>query len=160
MRDPNSVRGRREAERAARLANLSPIDVGKAPQLVHSEGVALVCPEGLPESVAAIWRSLVDDLIAAKVPIKSVDSHAIVMAARCMDTVRQAEQMSGNSKLEAKLRLDAMRLGNQAGRDLQKWLEMICATPASRARIGVKGDPEKKMGPLAQILAAKQAMKA
>jgi hypothetical protein len=99
---------------------------------------------------------LVTDLIAAKVPIQQIDSPGITMAARALDSVEQAERMANDSSFDAGLRFNAIRLQAQLSRDLQKWLELICATPGARARIGIKAAPEKKLGPLALMLAAKQ----
>jgi hypothetical protein len=98
---------------------------------------------------------LVIELAAAAVPIKQADSYAITMAARCLYSVEEAEKLIGDGKTPAELRISALRLVSQNGKDLQRWLELICATPGSRARIGLKPAPEKKKGPLAAILEAK-----
>jgi len=99
---------------------------------------------------------LVIDLAAAQVPIKQIDSHAITMAARCLEAVESAERMSVDGKLTPEQRLSALRLRAQFGKDLIQWLQLICATPGARSRIGLKTAPEKKAGPLAAIIAAKQ----
>lgn len=102
---------------------------------------------------------MVIDLAAAKVPIKQIDSHAITMAARCLDAIEKAERMSADPDAPAERVLAALRLSAGYGKDLQRWLELICATPGARARIGVKAEPEKKMGAIERILAAKQGRK-
>jgi hypothetical protein len=109
--------------------------------------------------VAEIWQSLVFDLLAAKVPIKQVDTHAISMAARCLDAVESAERLAENGELDPEKRLTALRLKAQFGKDLIQWLQLICATPSTRARIGLRDPVKKPAGPLAQLLAAKQGRK-
>jgi len=77
----------------------------------------------------------VRDLHAAKVPIKHIDGHAIMMAVECLDSVQQAEELMESKDLEPESRLAALKCKMQAGRDLMQWLDKICATPGSRARI-------------------------
>lgn len=114
------------------------------------------CDKCLPRRVQEIYQNLVIDLAGAKVPIKQIDSHAITMAARCLDAVEQAEAMAADGSVEVSARLAALRLKGQFSKDLIQWLQLICATPGARARIGLKGQPEKKGGTLAALLAAKQ----
>jgi len=118
------------------------------------------CDKCLPRRVREIYQNLVVDLLGAKVPIKQIDSHAITMAARCLASVEAAESIAHNGEATADQRLGALRLAGQFGKDLVQWLQLICATPAARARIGLRPAPEKKMGPLAKILAAKQGIRA
>ena len=72
-----------------------------------------------------------------------------------MDAVESAEKIAESADTPVEHRLSALRLKAQFGKDLIQWLQLICATPGARARIGLKAPTEKKMGPLAQILAAK-----
>ncbi|HLK64734.1 MAG TPA: hypothetical protein VKU19_14915 [Bryobacteraceae bacterium] len=140
------------------MANVSPITSVRSK--IEERKPADPVPAGIvkpdvPEPVAKILNQLLRELTAAQVPIQSVDAHAIEMAARCMDTIRQAEEISSDPKTEPGTRLGAMRLGSRAGRDLQKWLEMIGATPGSRARLGIRTAAPKPMGVLERLLAAR-----
>lgn len=103
-----------------------------------------------------IYQNLVVDLAGAKVPIKQIDSHAITMAARCLEAIETAEGMAMDEEAAPEVRLSALRVKAGFAKDLIQWLQLICATPGARARIGLKAPPEKKMGPLAQMIAAKQ----
>ena len=169
IRDPNSRRGRQEAARRAKLALVSsgtakpePVKPAatkpkRAADQPQHPG-APTCPEWLSEDQAALFCELVDDLQAAQVPIKHIDSHAIMMAVQCLSGVREAAEISQDGEVQADQRLVALRLKAQLGKDLIQWLQLICATPGARARIGLRSTPEKKMGPLGQILAAKRRL--
>jgi hypothetical protein len=159
LRNPNSVRGKREAAKAVRGAvELAIIDrqPGTKPFGVAQKPAVPTCPEWLSPDQAELFASLVSDLQAADVPVKNIDSHAIMMAVQCLSGVREATELAGDSKLGAEHRLAALKLKAQLGKDLIQWLQLICATPGARARIGIKAAPEKKLGPLALMLAAKQ----
>jgi hypothetical protein len=69
--------------------------------------------------------------------------------------VEAAERIAGDGDIETDERLAALRLKAQFGKDLIQWLQLICATPGARARIGLKQQAEKKGGVLEAILAAK-----
>ena len=159
MRDPNSRRGRAEILKRQKLTAVEAGDKTPAAPLPPINPEAPKCPPGLPRRVAEIWQNLVFDLLAARVPIKQVDAHAILMAARTLDAVEAAERIAEDGELDAEKRLTALRLKAQFGKDLIQWLQLICATPGTRARIGVGGQPKKAAGPLAQLLAAKQGRK-
>ena len=75
---------------------------------------------------------------------------------------RGRESLGALNRFEkAEVKLAALRLQGQYSKDLIQWLQLICATPGARARIGMKGTGTKKaMGPLAAILAAKQGRRA
>lgn len=123
---------------------------------VSGDAIGLpTCDGCLPHRVREIYQNLVSDLAAARVPIKQIDAHAITMAARSLDAVEQAEAMGAEPDAPLEARLSALRLKATFAKDLIQWLQLICATPGARARIGLKGLSEKKAGPLAQILAAK-----
>jgi len=164
IQDPNSRRGRAEIRKRQRLAV---IDGSKSERVSASSddshpaiGGLPTCDKCLPRRVQEIYHNLVVDLAGAKVPIKQIDSHAITMAARCLDSVEEAERLSEDAGLEPDKRLSALRLKGQFGKDLMQWLQLICATPGARARIGLKPAPEKKTGMLAQMMAAKRGMRA
>jgi hypothetical protein len=160
IRDPNSRRGRAEILKRQKLATISPGSAGAsaAPKVTppNGPGELPTCDKCLPRRIQEIYQNLVIDLAAARVPIKQIDSHAITMAARCLDAIEKVEQMTADPDAPPERILAALRMAAGYGKDLQRWLELICATPGARARIGVKGEPEKKAGPLAQILAMKQ----
>jgi len=166
QRSPTSRRGRAEAENlkeiAARVQRTATAPAAKpTPNGIPtvSNGIP-TCPDWLTVDQAALFASLVADLKAAGVPIKNIDRHAIMMAVQCLSSVKDAGTIFSDEDLEPKDRLMALRLKAQAGKDLQQWLQLICATPGARARIGLKVEAPKKLGPLAQILAAKQGRKA
>lgn len=155
QRDPNSVRGKREARK---LAHLSVIDGGAASEPGIEDGHGMpVCPKWLSIQARTIYNGLVADLTAAKVPIKAIDAHAISMAATCLEAIQEAEDMYRDLKGVSSLRVEAMKLKARYQRDLQSWLNLICATPGARARLGMKPAPERKGGKLAELLAARMA---
>jgi hypothetical protein len=163
-RNPNSRRGRAEAEKAAKLAAIAkppakPAGPARAKPAPVSVAGSPTCPEWLSPDQAELFASLVTDLEAAQVPIKHIDAHAIMMAVQCLSSVKDAGTIFSDEDLEPKDRLMALRLKAQAGKDLQQWLQIICATPGARARIGLKTEAPKKKGFLEQLLAAKQGRK-
>jgi phage terminase small subunit len=162
QRNPNSRRGRAEAEKAAKLAAIAKLRVPARakPAPISPATGSPICPDWLSPDQAKLFASLVTDLEAAQVPIKHIDAHAIMMAVQCLSSVKDAGTIFEDEDLEPKDRLLALRLKAQAGKDLQQWLQLICATPGARARIGLKTEAPKKLGPLALMLAAKQGRKA
>jgi hypothetical protein len=159
IRNPNSRRGQAEIRKRQQLKPPEPhvpVNVVTPSKPVSETAGSLpTCDACLPRRVQEIYGNLVVDLAGAKVPIKQIDAHAITMAARCLDSVETAERMAMDEDSSPEVRLSAMRLKAGFSKDLIQWLQLICATPGARARIGLKGAPEKKLGPLAQILAAK-----
>jgi len=157
VRNPNSRRGQAETRKRQKLAAFPPRSVGPGESVPASTQAGLpTCGERLPRRVREIYQNLVIDLAGAKVPIKQIDSHAITMAARCLASVEDVERMAGDGDLQPEQRMSALRLAGQFGKDLVQWLQLICATPGARARIGLRAPAEKKAGPLAQIRQAKQ----
>jgi hypothetical protein len=161
LRNPNSRRGQAEIRKQQRLNAAQPKAEGGQVESISVPDNLPTCDKCLPRRVQEIYRNLVIELAGAGVPIKQIDSYAVTMAARCLEAVERAEALAtaGDSPVEAKLA--ALRLQGQYGKDLIQWLQLICATPGARARIGMK--PDKKpaaAGPLAQILAAKLGRKA
>lgn len=159
IRNPNSRRGQAEIRKRQQLA--VPDASGRVSAVARSNPANAaaglpVCDASLPRRVREIYQNLVIDLASARVPIEQIDAHAITMAARCLDAVETAERMAMDEGSAAEVRLSALRIKSGFSKDLIQWLQLICATPGARARIGLKVAPEKKLGPLAQILAAKQ----
>jgi hypothetical protein len=105
-----------------------------------------------------MFRDLVADLVAARIPLERVDSHAIAMVVRSLFSIAAADEIASGAGGAATVeqRLIALRLQGSFSKDLQAWLTQICANPGARARIGLKVSASKKAGPLAAILAARQ----
>ncbi len=123
-----------------------------------SAGPLPSCPAGLPARVEEIWRALLDEMLAAQVPVAAIDSHAITQTARCLHAAEVAEEMYEDRREKEeggpdyKARLAALSLAEKYGNQLLKWLDKIGATPASRTRLGIKPVPEKKESALERIL--------
>lgn len=162
-KDPDSRRSRAQAQRDARLAAVGVPTEIPAPKLasVPNTGTSLPsCPSWAAPSVRSIFEGIVSDLIAARVPLKRIDGHAILMAAQCVDGVREATAISEDPESDGSLRIMALKLKQQCSRDLIQWLPLIGACPIGRQRLGQKAEPERKAGPLAQLLARRQAAQA
>lgn len=82
------------------------------------------------------------------------------MAVRCITAIEDADRMAHDGEATTEQVLSAYRLMSAYSKDLKDWLTQICANPPSRARIGMKAQPEKKAGPLAQLLAQRAGRKA
>ena len=156
LRDPNSRRGQAEAVAVHRINLDDTIAVvGPSAQTRQTQGYHPVCPTGLPQRVAELWQEIVDNLMEAKVPVKQIDMYAISQAARCLAGAERADALMDDPTLDGKGHLAALKLGQQFGKDLVQWLTLIGATPAARARIGIKASPDKPKGTLAKILEQK-----
>src|SRR4051812_9334213 len=100
-KDPDSRRSKQEAARSARLGvvglGVSALEVAgmmeqsaRLTSVPNTGSSVPVCPAWAAETVRVIFVSIVSDLIAAKVPLKRIDGHAVLMAAQCVDGVREA----------------------------------------------------------------------
>jgi phage terminase small subunit len=139
LRDPLSRRGVRE------------IGEGWKPEAPESPDP----PDWLTKRGREIFAGLVADLVAARVPIKRVDSHAIAMAALCVSEVERWTKHGEEMRGEMMLQCAQVAARNQ--RDAQQWLQVIGATPKGRAQMGLRGqEQDKKPGAVANILAARQ----
>jgi phage terminase small subunit len=136
LRQPNSVRASREGG-------------------VHfDEPQAVVAPAWLPVEIVPQFNTLVRDLAEASVPLKQADNNAIALCAQCLTELAYWTKQKKNAKtIEA--RIECSKLIVRYGRDSQKWLETLCATPAARARIGLKATGKKK-GAFANLLEMKK----
>lgn len=123
-------------------------------------GIALDAPEPItvprwltPNSKKEFKR-LVADLTSANVPIKQADSQLIGITASILAGVIEwtaKEQEADNLK-------DQLACAKQVAhyqRDVQKWLDMCGASPASRARLGLKATP-KETGTIAALIAKRK----
>lgn len=99
------------------------------------------------------FGNLVTDLLAARVPLERVDSHALAMAVRCISAIEGAERIANDGEATTEQHLAAYRLMSAYSKDLKDWLTQICANPGARARIGLKQEAPKKQGDIAALLA-------
>lgn len=113
IRDPNSRRGLREGLGAAIGADTAD---------------PITPPSWLLPKAKRIFKQLCADMAGARVPVKFLDAHAVGMAAQ---TLAMQDQVENNPALFARV-----------GRDAMQWLEAIGATPRSRARMGIRGNPD------------------
>jgi hypothetical protein len=121
---------------------------------------APVCDPTLPKRVQEIFTDLVTWAVAAKIPMKQIDSVAFTGTARCMCNIERAERIAESEEASDDARVAAIKLSTTLEKDLQKWLEMIGGTNGSRVRAGQKPEVEKRNGPLAALLAARQDRRA
>jgi hypothetical protein len=95
-------------------------------------------------------------LLASKVPLKQIDGYAIAEAVRAICAQEECDRIIASGATGVTTRLEAMRLQSARSKDLDRWLDKLGASPSSRARIGLKPAPEKKVSALAELIAAKQ----
>jgi hypothetical protein len=156
LRNPNSRRGQAEIRKRQRLMAAEVAAKPDATPLPVPASDLPACDPKLPRAVREKYLNLVTNLAAAKVPVKQIDADAITMAARSLAAVEMWETIEFDADQPIEVRTSAARHRAAAGKDLIQWLQLICATPGARARIGLKAAPERKLGPLAQLIAAKQ----
>jgi phage terminase small subunit len=94
-------------------------------------GAAIERPAWLPADAVEIWNGVLEDLEDAGMSLERIDAHAIAFYASCIQGIKTATA-AGDSKLVARFSRDAIAWGNQIG-----------ATPAARARLGLRS-PDKK----------------
>jgi len=135
-----------------------------------SDGVVLKsnrpCPaKWLPRKAKLVFEQLVDDLTESGVSITRADTHALSMASLCLDSVANAAKdeasarrllgsKTATSRLVARAKKEAASAARnmmRAERDAQTWLGMLAATPASRAKLGIK-PRAKKTGEFAHLI--------
>lgn len=114
-------------------------------------------PAHLSSRAKRIFKSLVGDLVGAKVPIKKVDGHAIAMAAYCINATQEWTEKEKAPSLTPKDALEISRMIARFQRDAQAWMAAICATPQARARIGLRSTEKPKADTVKKILEARQA---
>lgn len=166
LRSPTSRRGQAEIKRRQREAEKAktppPPPAATEPSCTPPGQVGKLPtpPKCFTREQAEAYQNLVVDLLAARVPLERVDGHALAMAVRCLAAVEGAERIANDGEATHDQRLSAYRLMSAYSKDLKDWLQIVCAAPAARARIGLKAAPERKLGPLAQLIAMKQGRKA
>jgi P27 family predicted phage terminase small subunit len=135
LRQPGSVRAEREGGTF--------ID---APEHIDA-------PKFLSKKAKAQFKKLVAELIGAGVPVKQLDCNAIAITAHTV--VSCGEWLEREALAESLAdKLKCSKEITRYARDLQKWLDMIGATPAARLRLGLKRE-QPKTSQLATLLAAK-----
>lgn len=96
------------------------------------EGVELPSPESIPapkwlkKRAQEVFLKLVAEAIDGGVPTKACDSHIFAMAAQCTVDYQTAKDAAARARI---------------GRDLEKFYDVIGATPKARLRMGLKGKP-------------------
>src|SRR5450432_2318074 len=117
VRNPNSRRGLVEARKAAKYAALgghgpARVEPVAIPTPAGSPGELPTCPI-LPGRVATTWQTLVNDLAAAGVPLKQLDSRSIRVAAGYeadLDDLEAMCDLAGEAEQSLRLRLDTIKL--------------------------------------------------
>jgi hypothetical protein len=164
LRSPTSRRGQAEIRKRQKLADNPAPPPPAATESACTPSAPIgklpTPPKCFTREQAEAYQNLVVDLLAARVPLERVDGHALAMAVRCLAAVEGAEQIANDGESTTEQRLAAYRLMSAYSKDLKDWLQIVCAAPAARARIGLKSAPERKPGPLAQLIAMKQGRKA
>ena len=123
LRNPESVRGRKERA-IAPFVSVEP-ERPAPPAILNTE------------MEREMFESLVADCIAANVPVKKADALAFAM------TVKTVTIMSDPKTPP----LRASRLSEAA----MKWIDLIGASPKSRARLGIREKP-KETSKLARLI--------
>ena len=110
-------------------------------------------PAWLSPNQAATFDTLCEELANARVPIKQLDAHSIANVAYSLASIAEWAQREQEA-IAIKDKIECSKQVTRFQRDCQKWLEVLCASPAARARIGMKATP-KKTGTVANLLALK-----
>lgn len=111
LRDPDSVRGLKDGG-------------GQRVELPNPERPS--CPKWLRKKAAELFEQLVDEAVSGGVPTKGCDAHIFAMAAQCTLDYQAAKDPAARARI---------------GRDLEKFYDVIGATPKARLRMGIKGRP-------------------
>lgn len=160
MRVPGSRRDQAEVEAASRISILSDAKNAGVGSVTNDGGDASGqrprFPSGLPSRVAQICEEVLTNMLSAGIQAIQHDVGTITQAARCQWASELAEAYADSDELDAKGKLQAMTLLVKTIAESGKWQERIGATPAARARIGIKPVPEKKMSRLEKMLAKKE----
>ncbi len=154
LRDPESRRGKQEARKGQVLAM-----VQGAPVAVASPA-APVCDSNLPARVQEIYGNLMAWAIEAKTRVKQIDSVAFTQAARGLYAIERAESVMEDPRTSGSTMLEAMKMMQTADRSIQNWFKEIGASPAARARMGQKPEPEKRGGAIADLIARRNGRQA
>ena len=120
LRSPTSVRGLLELQRERKAARAG------SPPTLRTVAVKVPMPPWLPEQTHQTWRRILAGLRAARVPLESIDADAIGFYVVCIDGIGEAGKKS-DFKSVARFERDAIVWANQIG-----------ASPAARARMGIR----------------------
>jgi hypothetical protein len=160
IRNPNSRRGQQEIRKQQRLMAADAarvVDRSPAPEMPAD---LPTCDPKLPRRVREIYQNLVIWATAAKNQLKQVDSIGLTQVARKLWAIEKSEAIAGNEDAPPEQVLAALKHMDTLDKGLPQWLHEMGLTPRGRAALGLKAAPERKLGPLAQLIAAKQGRKA
>lgn len=87
---------------------------------------AIEAPTWLKKRAREVFAKLVAEAIDGGVPTKACDAHIFAMAAQCTVDYQTARDAMARARI---------------GRDLEKFYDVIGATPKARLRMGLKGKP-------------------
>lgn len=90
------------------------------------EPEAIVAPTWLKKRAREVFAKLVTDAISGGVPTKECDAHMFAVAAQATVDYQMAKDAGVRTRI---------------GRDLEKFYDVIGATPKARLRMGLKGKP-------------------
>lgn len=116
LRNPTSERGQREG--------LLVINADTAP------AERLKPPKWLSADQKRLFRELEQQLVAAEVPLKAIDSYSVAMAAKTMDLAARETDAGKFARL---------------GRDALAWMAACGATAKSRAQLGIRPRSKPKV---------------
>ena len=131
VRDPDSRRGRREAKNAQPSPAAEPVFFPDKSRTVEE-----------------LWQDIVNDLVAAGVPVKQKDAYAIECVANNLRDLRLAGERAEDPELEGKDLMKLMGLRAKLTKDVMTHLALIGATPVATMRL-IKAPPKKVDNPAA-----------
>jgi len=120
LTNPLSIRGEREQQRERQRKWRDPKSAATVKQ------ARLSMPAWLPEASRATWRRVVAGLRSAGVPLQTIDAEAVAFYVQCIDGAAEA------------IKQKDPRLAARFERDGIAWSTQIGASPAARARMGIK----------------------
>ena len=151
LRGPIQSPFSRRGERAIRLGVRDTLSPRSQPT-----GVLPIAPAWLCEPARDMFTELVADLVAASVPVRVVDGHAIAITVNCCFHAQQwghRAQFVRNPKRRIECEITARRYRQVA----HSGLESLGATPRSRLRLGLDSITKPPSpGSITSVLAAKQ----
>ena len=100
-------------------------------------------PDWLPEGAKSLWRRLLPRILAANVPLRMADSEAVAMYVLSVHNAQTSARAAERSETTTLERLKHLRLSARFGKDALAWAGVIGATPAARARLGIRAEKPK-----------------
>ena len=118
----------------------------KRPKAKPQEGKTIVMPPWLSPENEPFWARIVPELVAAGVALEQVDSDACGMY--CLSLRLSAEAaVDAQTTTDPALRVRFMAKSGGFASDALKWGASLGATPAARARLGIKNVPPEPDDP-------------